>query len=603
MTASLIDPWHMAFVLWDMLDAEALFRLPAFEAHGRAEADAILDTARKLAADAFLPSYRHLDEHEPRYENARVVLPAETEAALTAFREAGFTAMAASADDGGLGLPRTLANAAFLEFQAANISIANYAMLTASAAELLAHHGSADQKVRYMRPMLEGRIYGTMALSEPQAGSSLGDITTSARPLGDGRYAIRGTKIWISGGEHDMGENIVHLMLARIEGAPAGVKGISLFIVPRRRMDESGRPGVWNHIALAGLNHKMGQRGTVNTVLNVGEGGETIGEIVGAPGQGLARMFTMMNEARIGVAMGAVAHASAGYRISLDYARERRQGRHPDAKDPTSPQAPLIEHADVRRMLLQQKAAAEGGVALALYLAKLADLKSAAPSEAARRDAALLLDFLTPVFKAWLSEECLAANDQAIQILGGAGYTRDFPVEQHYRDNRLNPIHEGTNGIQAIDLLGRKATTADGRALALFLSRLAGTAATASRSTALAPLADALSASASLLKATTSRLADLSRNDGPRRSLAHARDFMEMTGALTFAWIWLEQAVTAAHRLETAKADDPRDRLEGMILTCRDVLARVLPRASAAADRIAADAPPPHLTISGGSLG
>ena len=597
----LIDPWHLGFVLWDVLDAGSLLGLPAFEGHDRAGAEAMLETAAKLARDAFLPSYRLLDDNEPRLENGRVVLPAEIEAALTRFRDVGFPAMGAMPADGGLGLPRTIANAAFLELQAANISAANYAMLTQSASELLAHHATAEQKARYLTPMLAGRFHGTMALSEPHAGSSLGDIRTTARARADGRYAIRGTKMWISGGEHDMGETIVHLMLARIEGAPAGVKGISLFIVPRQRLDETGRPGVWNNIAIAGLNHKLGQRGTVNTVLNVGEGGETIGEIVGAPGQGLAQMFTMMNEARIGVAMGAVAHASAGYRISLAYARERLQGRHPDAKDPTSPQIPIVEHADVRRMLLVQKAAAEGGIALALYLAKLADLKKAAPSEAARRDAVLLLDILTPIFKAWVSGECLAANYEAIQILGGAGYTRDFPVEQHYRDNRLNPIHEGTNGIQAIDLLGRKAVMAGGRALELLLARIGETAAAAGGIEALRPLADRLSDAVAAVRTAADDLAKLSRTDGSRAALAHAHDFMELAGTTAFAWIWLEQAVVASRRRDGASGL-ALDRLDGLVLTCRDAFARLIPRGSAAALRIASGEPP-YLVCTDAMLG
>jgi len=586
----LIDPWHLGFVLWDMLDAEALFGLPAFADHDRAGAGAMIETATKLAEDVFLPSYRLLDDHEPGIENGRVVLPAEIEQSLTAFRDAGFSGMSARAADGGLGLPRAVANAAFLQFQAANISIANYAMLTASAAELLAHHGTPEQKARYMAPMLEGRFHGTMALSEPHAGSSLGDITTAARLLPDGRYAIRGTKMWISGGEHDMGDNIVHLMLARIEGAPAGVRGISLFIVPRKRLDSEGRPSVWNNVALAGLNHKMGQRGTVNTVLNVGEGGDTIGEIIGAPGQGLACMFTMMNEARIGVAMGAVAHASAGYRISLEYARERRQGRHPDAKDPASPQVPLVAHADVRRMLLQQKAAAEGGVALTLYLSKLADLKAAAPGEAARRDAGLLLDFLTPVFKAWVSEECLAANDHAMQVLGGAGYTSDFPLEQHYRDNRLNPIHEGTNGIQSIDLAGRKAVMAEGRALDLFLSRLAETASAASGVTRLQSMAKRLVEMGTAMRTSFDRMAETTRTVGARAALARAHDVMELVGSATFAWIWLEQARVALAGKGTA-SEPERLRREGLVLTCQDVFSRVVPRADAAAARIVGEAP------------
>jgi butyryl-CoA dehydrogenase len=591
MTVSLIDPWHLSFVLDEVLDASALFSLPAFAEHDRDGAAAIIDTAARLAQDAFLPSYRLLNDNEPRIENGRVVLPAEIEAGLSAFREAGFTAMAARPEDGGLGLPRVFANAAFLQFQAANISIANYAMLSMSAAELLARHGTDEQKARYMAPMLDGRFHGTMALSEPQAGSSLGDITTTARRRPDGTYALRGTKMWISGAEHDMGENIIHLMLARIEGAPAGVKGISLFIVPRRRLDADGRPSVWNHVALAGLNHKMGQRGTVNTVLNVGEGGETIGEIVGAPGQGLACMFTMMNEARIGVAMGAVAHASAGYRLSLAYARDRRQGRHPDAKDPASGQMALVEHADVRRMLLQQKAAAEGGVALVLYLSRLADLKAAAASEAERRDAALLLDFLTPVFKAWFSEECLAANSHAIQILGGAGYTRDFPLEQHYRDNRLNPIHEGTNGIQAIDLAGRKATMAEGRALGLYLARVSETAASAAGSDELRGLAEQLSRLVERIRAATRRVSDLAATPGPRVALARAPDVMELVGATTLAWIWLEQARAALAAGGEGASSAERERRRGVVVTAHDVFARCVPRAEAAAGRVAGDDP------------
>ena len=571
MTTSLIDPWHLKFVLDEVLDAESLFRLPTFAEHDRASVAAMIETASHLAEDVFLPSYRLLDDNEPQIENGRVVLPAEIAQGLTAFREAGFTAMAARQEDGGLGLPRTFANAAFLQFQAANISIANYAMLTMSAAELLARHGTDEQKARYMAPMLEGRFHGTMALSEPQAGSSLGDITTIAKPRSDGTYAIRGTKMWISGAEHDMGENIVHLMLARIEGAPAGVKGISLFIVPRKRLDADGRPSIWNNVALAGLNHKMGQRGTVNTVLNVGEGGETIGEIVGAPGQGLACMFTMMNEARIGVAMGAVAHASAGYRLSLDYARDRRQGRHPDAKDPTSPQVSLIEHADVRRMLLQQKAAAEGGVALALYLARLADLKAAAESEDERCDAALLLDFLTPVFKAWISEECLTANSNAMQVLGGAGYTRDFPLEQHYRDNRLNPIHEGTHGIQGLDLLGRKVMMDGGAALKLFGREVQKTVQEAGSIPELQSHALALGAAITEVGITTRLLAETLGRDMDA-ALANSSVYLEMFGHTVLAWIWLRQAIAACRGINaglTSGNKGDEDFYRGKLAACR----------------------------------
>jgi len=580
--APLLSRRHLDFVLYEVLRAEDQTRLEAFAMHDRQVFDGIIDAAQKLAIECFLPSHRRVDDHEPRMENGHVVLPAETAAALEELRRSGFFGAVQGAEHGGLQLPRSIANAAFLWLQAANVSIANYAFLTMSAAELLSHHATSAQQHRWMLPMVEGRYFGTMALSEPQAGSSLGDIRTSARLRPDGRYSIRGTKMWISGGEHDMGENIVHLMLARIEGAPAGVKGISLFIVPRRRLDDVGRPAIWNNVVLAGLNHKLGQRGTVNTVLNVGEGGETIGEIVGGPGQGLACMFTMMNEARIAVSMGAVAHASAAYQHALEYARDRMQGRAPDAKDPSSPQVPIIAHADVQRMLMQQKAAAEGGVALGLYVAKLADEKAAADDARSREEAALLLDFLTPVFKAWISEEMLTANFNAIQVLGGAGYTRDHPVELHYRDNRLNPIHEGTNGIQAIDLLGRKALMQDGRARTLFLDRVHATAAASPR----AANAHALRAAAAELEDVTTRLVALRKLAGAQAFLTHAHDYMEMVGAIAFAWIWLEQANAAARALAGDTDGASADFYKGQIAACRWVFVNVLPRAAAARCRI-----------------
>lgn len=577
----LVDRRHIDFLLDEVFDLAGILALPAFTAHDRETVGQVLDTATKLAQDAFLPSLMHLDAHEPRLENGRVVLPEAIGAALTCFTSNGFLGMAADAGEGGLGLPRMVANAAFLWFQAANVSIANYALLTNSAAELLVHHASPSQKARYLAPMLDGRFMGTMALSEPHAGSSLGDITTTARDLGEGRYALRGTKMWISGGEHDIGDNIVHLMLARIVGAPPGVGGLSLFIVPRRRLDATGRPSEWNNIAIAGLNHKMGQRGTVNTVLNVGESGDSIGEIVGRPGEGLSCMFTMMNEARIGVSMGAVGHASAAYLHALAYARDRLQGRPPDAKDPATPQIPIIAHADVRRMLLQQKAAVEGGAALGLYLARLADLKKAAARETARTDAGLLLDFLTPVFKAWISQETLVANENAMQVLGGAGYTRDHPLELHYRDNRLNPIHEGTNGIQAIDLVARKAVMANGRARALFRERLADAvhrARQCSGSGALAPLADALERAGANVETVFDALDRQRREAGSGPALANAHHVMDLVGLTAFTWMWLEQAI-AADRCRGRVAGAARDVHDGTLQTARFVFNQRLPYA------------------------
>ncbi|HRD75492.1 MAG TPA: acyl-CoA dehydrogenase [Hyphomicrobiaceae bacterium] len=573
----LISRRHLSFILDEVIDVARLCRLPRFAEHDRASFSASLDMAEALAIEELLPSYALLDREEPRLVAGRVVLPAATARSINAMRALGLFGMYAAPAVGGLGLPRTIANAALLWLQAANVSIANYLLLTSSAAELLAVHGSIEQKRRYMQPMLEGRFLGTMALSEPQAGSSLGDITTRARLRADGRYALSGSKMWISGGEHDLAETIVHLMLARVEGAPAGVKGISLFIVPRDRLDAEGRPCGANHIAVAGLNHKMGQRGTVNCALEIGDGGETIGEIVGAPGQGLAQMFTMMNEARIGVSLGAVAHASAGFLHALAYARDRRQGRHPDQKDPDAPPVAIIEHADVRRMLLDQKAAAEGGIALGLDLAMLADLKAAAETAAERADAGLLLELLTPVFKAWISDEMLAASSSSMQVLGGAGYTRDHPLEQHYRDNRLNPIHEGTNGIQAIDLVGRKLGLGGGRALALLIERIGATISGARSHAALADAASGLAEATRMLAETAARLREIGRTRGSAAMLAPAHHLLDLVGEVVFVWTWLRQAEVAARALPAAEGPD-RDFYAGKIAVLGHVARHRLPR-------------------------
>ena len=334
--------------------------------------------------------------------------------------------------------------------------------------------------------MLAGRFSGTMCLSEPQAGSSLADIVTRAESRDDGTYRLFGSKMWISGGDHELTENIVHLVLAKIPGGPAGTKGISLFVVPKFLVDADGNIGQRNDVVLAGLNHKMGFRGITNTVLNFGEGrfrpgGEpgAVGYLVGEPHRGITYMFRMMNEARLGIGMGAVALGYTGYLKSLEYARERPQGRPVTASDPSTPQVPIIDHPDVKRMLLAQKSYVEGALALGLYCARLVDLAHSAETDEERDTTTLLLDILTPVAKSWPSQWCLEANNLAIQVLGGYGYTREYDVEQHYRDNRLNPIHEGTHGIQSLDLLGRKVTQRNGASLVAVGEAVADTIAAA----------------------------------------------------------------------------------------------------------------------------
>ncbi len=356
------------FLLHEVFDLETLLSAPRYRAHDRESISAMLDSAETLARKHFLPIAALLDANEPKFVEGRVEIPPEARAALRAHAEAGFFALGFDEADGGLQAPTVAVLMAGGIFTCANLSLANYAFLTVANANMLRAFGTEDQRRRYLPPMLEGRWFGTMCLSEPQAGSSLADIATKAEPAPDGSYRLKGSKMWISGGDHELADNIVHMVLAKIPGGPPGVKGISLFLAPRYRVEADGSLGPWNNIALAGLNHKMGQRGTVNCLLNFSEGGDTIATLIGEPGKGLAYMFHMMNEARLGVGHAAAMCGLGGYLCSLDYARQRLQGRLPNNKDPSSPPVPIVEHADVKRMLLAQKAAVEGAMALTVLL-------------------------------------------------------------------------------------------------------------------------------------------------------------------------------------------------------------------------------------------
>jgi len=557
-TIPLIAPRDLDFILYELLEVERLLERRRFADHSRETFEATIATARRVAEARFRPHNRANDENEPQWDGRRIAIIPEVKAALDAFSEAGFMAAQADFDQGGMQLPVTVAQAAFGLFTAANIGTAAYAFLTIAAGNLLEAFGSNDQKRVYLPPMRAGRWFGTMALTEPQAGSSLAEIRTTAKPAADGSYHLRGSKIFISGGDHELSENIVHMVLARIDGAPPGVRGISLFLVPKFLPKTDGTPGRRNGVALAGLIHKMGYRGTTSTMLNFGETEPCIGTLIGEPHQGLACMFHMMNEARIGVGLGAAVLGYAGYLYSLDYARTRTQGRRPGAKGIDAPPVRLIAHADVRRMLIAQKAYVEGGLALCLMAARLVDDEKTHPDEAERRRAALLLEVLTPVVKAWPSQYGLAANDLAIQILGGYGYTRDHPVEQYFRDNRLNPIHEGTNGIQALDLLGRKVRMAEGAAFRVLTEAIekdlgaAGSAAPSDETVVEIALAlgDALAATRSV----TARLVDAMEKDTDR-GLANASLYLDMMGKLVVGWLWLRQASLAAKALAAGSSE------------------------------------------------
>ena len=578
----LINRRDLDFLLYELLDATALCGRPRFAMHDRETFDQVIEAAHRLAVDEFLPHAAKADAHEPHFDGQQVQMIPEVQAALRAYIEAGFLGTSFGIEHGGLQLPYTIAAAVNGLFVGANCGTSGYPFLTAAAANLLRVHGTPEQQRRYMQPMIAGRFFGTMCLSEPQAGSSLADIRTRAIPQPDGRYHLVGSKMWISGGEHELSENIVHLVLARIDGAPAGTRGISLFIVPKRRLDADGNPGERNGVRLAGLNHKMGYRGTTNCALNFGEAEPAIGERVGHEHDGLACMFHMMNEARISVGLGATMLGYVGYRYSLDYARTRLQGRPATNRDPSSKPVAIIEHADVRRMLLAQKAYVEGGLALGLYCATLVDRLETAVDEAEHRRCRLLLEILTPVAKAWPSEWGLEANKLAIQVLGGYGYTRDYPVERLYRDNRLNPIHEGTNGIQALDLLGRKAMMQDGAALKVLLGEMAGTVAEAADEPALAEFATALSAAVDRIARTTQALAAVAASGRTERFLANAASYLDLVGHTVIAWLWLRQAVIARAASGAAVGDDA-DFYAGKLQACRYFFRHELPKTAVAA--------------------
>ncbi len=555
------------FLLYEWLDVTSLQQRARFSDHSRETFDAVLDTCERIAKEKYAPFNRLVDTEEPRFDGEKVILPQATHDAQKAYAESGMLSAAQDYDIGGMQLPYTLEAAANSFFAMASVSMGS-GLLTVGNANLLMVHGSELQRQVFALNEFSGRWSGTMCLSEPQAGSSLSDVMTRATPDGEAyasdplgaRYRLKGNKMWISAGDHELTENIIHLVLAKIPDADGklipGVRGISLFIVPKKMVNEKAElTGARNDVALAGLNHKCGWRGTTNTLLNFGEGkfrvktdntvsdgSGAVGYLVGEPGRGLSYMFHMMNEARIGVGMAATMLGMAGYEASLEYAKNRPQGR-PVAggsqkvvKDAAQAQVRIIEHADIKRMLLAQKSYSEGALALELYCAKLVDEQHTGIANAAD-EARLLLEVLTPIAKSWPSEWCLEANSLAIQIHGGYGYTRDFPVEQYWRDNRLNMIHEGTHGIQGMDLLGRKVLMEEGKGVHLLGARMRETADKAMVFADLAADAKALNTALQKVIAAT----QMAWSSGqPQEALANAVPYLQAFGHLVLAWIWLD---------------------------------------------------------------
>ena len=551
----LINNRDLQFQLYEMFDVNQLLSRPSFKEHNKETFNAVLETAEKIALKYFLPHNHLADQNEPRFINQKVTMIDEVKVAFNAFREAGFIAAGFDFEQGGMQLPFLITLAASGYFTSANPSTTGYGFLTTGAANLINAFASQQHKDSFLPPMLRGDFSGTMALTEPNAGSSLSDITTQAIPQADGHYKIKGQKIYISGGDHELTDNIIHLVLAKIKDAPVGVKGISLFIVPKYRLDSNDKPAEKNDVSLSGLFHKMGYRGTTSTVLSFGEQDDCHGYLVGEEHNGLKYMFQMMNEARLSVGFGAVMIGYRGYLESLNYAKERPQGRSPSQKDPSTPQINIIEHADVKRMLLAQKSFVEGGMALCFYSAKLVD-DAQTGQQSVKNNAEQLLDLLMPIVKATNSEYGLKANELAIQVLAGAGYTNEYPVEQCYRDNRLNPIHEGTNGIQALDLLGRKVWSHQGASLELLIQAISIDIEQAQQSTQSKELANSISKAMQTATQVTKHLAQSMHKDGPDTTLANASCYLSMFGKLIIGWMWLRQANIAQQALSNGTNEE-----------------------------------------------
>ncbi len=565
-TGHYISLRNLRFLLTEVVGLDYLEKLDYFAGYDAEAADMTLDAAKQLSDKYLYPYYREMDKNKAYYEDGRVYVNPAVGEGVRALGEGGWLNATFDAESGGQQMPQVLMSAALLVMYAANANIAAYGFLTSGAANLIRTFGTDELKETYLPKMMTGEWQGTMALTEPQAGSSLSDVATTAEEQPDGTYHVKGQKIYISGGDHDSAENVVHLLLARRKDGPAGTKGVSLFVVPKFR-PENGKL-VDNHVTTAGIYGKMGQKGYVAAHLMYGEQGPTVAYLAGEEYRGLKQMFQMMNEARIGTGLMAAGTASAAYYASLQYAKERPQGRHPSNKDVNQEQVLIIEHADVRRMLLFQKCVVEASEALLLYCSRLSDIHQAAEGQE-RDDAHLLLELLTPLAKSYPAEYGNESTSVGMQVLGGAGYTDDFPLEQHFRDIRVNSIYEGTTTIHGLDLLGRKVNLGKGRALQLLMKEMTATIAEAKENDRLSTHAEDLERSLGGVQQVLGKLMGLAQSERPEVFLADATLFLDYVGLHVNAWLWLKQGLAADRLSPTAEGDDEQAFYASKIATMR----------------------------------
>ena len=584
MTEKFMSMRNLKFLLYEVFDAESLTRHAYYAEYDRKMLDMVLQAAEELARGILWPHYQEMDRNPPELTDDGVKVHPSVRKVLKEMGEGGWIAMTVPEELDGQQLPHMIADSCQFIFSSANYSGAAYSGLSDGAARLIENFGGKDLYNIFVPNMRGGRWQGTMALTEPEAGSSLSDITTRAEPAEDGYYRIQGQKIFISAGDHDGAENIVHLMLARIQGAPSGVKGISLFVVPKKRVGEDGAL-VSNDVVTSGIFHKLGYRGCPIAQLSIGDQNDCRGYLVGEPHKGLRYMFQMMNEARIGVGMGAAAMATAAYYASLDYASLRKQGRKIDEKNPFNPPVPIIEHADVKRMLLFQRSVVEGALSLLLQCSQYVDLKKVGTDEE-KETCALLLDLLTPVAKSYPSETGILSISQGLQCLGGSGYCDDYPLEQYYRDARIHPIHEGTTGIHGLDLLGRKIPMNNGRAFGLYLEVVETAIRDGKEIPDLEPYARQLSGFLEKLKQVTFHLGGVQKERGIEHALADATLYLELFGIIAVAWQWLIQAIAITSALNGELSQTEKDFYRGKFHTFRYFFDYELPKVEGLVNRL-----------------
>lgn len=587
MTTKFISERNIKFLLYEVFDVESLTHYEYYQEHNRKTFDMVLKEAIRLAKELLWPVFEEMDRNQPELINGEVKVHPSVRKIMREFGEGGWITSRVPFDLDGEQLPHLLADVCDFIFQAANYSASAYAGLTAGAAHLIESFGSKELYHAYVPIMYTGNWQGTMALTEPEAGSSLADITTMAEPTDEAHYLIKGQKIFISAGDHDGVENIVHLMLAKIHGAPPGVKGISLFVVPKKRIDQDGKL-VPNDVVASGVYHKLGYRGCPIVQLSLGDKNDCHGWLVGEPHKGLRYMFQMMNEARIGVGMGATSMATAAYYASLDYSKNRRQGRKVSQKDPTLPPIPIIEHADVKRMLLFQRAVVEGSISIIMQCSKYVDLMKVLADEK-KEKYHLLLEILTPVAKSYPSEMGIHSISQGLQCLGGSGYCDDYPLEQYFRDSRIHPIHEGTTGIQAMDLLGRKVIMQNGQAFMFYVAELQEAISSAKTFRELKNQAQQLNEALTRLQEVTKYLLELAQSKGSEHFLADATLYLEFFGIIAIGWQWLLQGIAVQKALNNGAKKADLNFYKGKMFALRYFFGYELPKTLGLAERLRND--------------